>query len=97
MRQTIGRYGEKVRYRDSQPIEKKFNLSSNVTEQSDLGVYYTAKAYREVLRTLGIQQSMSRRGCSYSNAPIESSWGHMKEQLGDMKKLTTLNVMRHID
>ena len=76
---------------------KKFKLSPNVIEQSDQGVHYTAKAYREVLRTLGIQQSMSRRGCCYDNAPIESFWGRMKEQLGDTKKLTALDVMQRID
>ena len=76
---------------------KKFKLSPNVIEQSDQGVHYTAKAYREILRTLGVQQSMSRRGCCYDNAPIESFWGRMKEQLGDTKKLTAHTLMQRID
>ena len=76
---------------------KKFNLSPNVIEQSDQGIHYTAKAYREVLRTLGIRQSMSRRGCCHDNAPIESFWGRMKEQLGNTKAQTAHEIMQRID
>ena len=76
---------------------KKYKLSQNVIEQSDQGVHYTAKAYREILKEIGIRQSMSRRGCCHDNAPIESFWGRMKEQLGNTKKLCADEVMQHID
>ena len=76
---------------------KAYNLSPDVIEQSDQGVHYTAKAYREVLRTLGIRQSMSKRGCCHDNAPIESFWGRMKEQLGNTKDLTAQEIMKRVD
>ena len=76
---------------------KKYSWSPNVVEQSDQGVHYTARKYRETLKMLGIRQSMSRRGCCYDNAPIESFWGRMKEQLGDTKKLTAAEIMQRID
>lgn len=48
---------------------------------SDQGVHYTNHAYRYILAKNSVTQSMSRRGNCLDNAPIESFFGHMKDEL----------------
>ncbi len=48
---------------------------------SDRGIQYCALNYQKVLETLGMRPSMSRKGNCYDNAPIESFWGTMKNEL----------------
>lgn len=48
---------------------------------SDQGFQYTNLEYHTRLKELGIIQSMSRRGNSVDNAPIESFFGHMKDEI----------------
>lgn len=48
---------------------------------SDQGVHYTNHSYRKVLETFEVTQSMSRKGNCLDNAPIESFFGHMKDEL----------------
>ena len=76
---------------------KSYNLSKDAILQSDQGVHYTARAYRDKLRELGIRQSMSRRACCYDNSPIESFWGRMKEQIGKTKHLPADEVIELVN
>ena len=48
---------------------------------SDQGTHYTNKAFREKLVLYGVNQSMSRRGNCLDNAPIESFFGHLKDEV----------------
>lgn len=48
---------------------------------SDQGFHYTHPDYAKKLVQLGIVQSMSRKGNCIDNAPIESFFGHMKDEL----------------
>ena len=48
---------------------------------SDQGVHYTNHTYRNILSNFKVTQSMSRRGNCLDNAPIESFFGHMKDEL----------------
>lgn len=48
---------------------------------SDQGLHYTSHAYRKILKDFKVIQSMSRRGNCLDNAPIESFFGHMKDEL----------------
>jgi transposase InsO family protein len=48
---------------------------------SDRGVQYSAEAYRAILRTHGIRQSMSRKGNCWDNAPMESFFKTLKVEL----------------
>jgi transposase InsO family protein len=48
---------------------------------SDRGSTYTASAYRNRLRELGMTQSMSRRGNCWDNAVAESTIGSIKAEL----------------
>ena len=48
---------------------------------SDRGSQYCSEAYRRIIETHGFKGSMSRRGNCYDNAPIESFWGVLKNEL----------------
>lgn len=48
---------------------------------SDRGSQYCAKAYQQCLAQAGMLASMSRRGNCYANAPMESFWGSLKNEL----------------
>lgn len=63
----------------------RLKLAANSMVHSDQGVHYTAKRYRELIKCLGITQSMSRRGNCWDNAPMESFFGHMKDELDFMQ------------
>jgi putative transposase len=42
---------------------------------------YCAYAYRKLLDQFGMQASMSRKGNCHDNAPMESFWGSLKNEL----------------
>jgi putative transposase len=48
---------------------------------SDRGSQYCATDYRKLLARFGMRPSMSRRGNCYDNAPMESFWGTLKNEL----------------
>lgn len=47
---------------------------------SDQGAHYTSYFYRKILKLNGVKQSMSRKGNCLDNAPIESFFGHFKDE-----------------
>jgi len=48
---------------------------------SDRGCQYCSEEYRKLLEGFGMKASMSRKGNCYDNAPMESFWGVMKNEL----------------
>jgi putative transposase len=56
---------------------------------SDRGSQYCAHDYQAMLKQFGMIASMSRRGNCYDNAPIESFWGTLKNELVHHKKYLT--------
>lgn len=48
---------------------------------SDQGCHYTSVSFRELIQNMGLRQSMSRKGNCWDNAPQESFFGHMKDEL----------------
>ena len=48
---------------------------------SDRGSQYCAHAYQQQLQQFGMQVSMSRKGNCWDNAPMESFWGVLKNEL----------------
>jgi len=48
---------------------------------SDRGSQYCAHDYRQLVEQFGMRASMSRRGNCYDNAPMESFWGSLKNEL----------------
>lgn len=58
-----------------------FTLSDNTLIHSDQGCHYTSISFRELIQDVGLRQSMSRKGNCWDNAPQESFFGHMKQEL----------------
>jgi transposase InsO family protein len=48
---------------------------------SDRGSQYCSYEYRQILAQLGVRVSMSGKGNCYDNAPMESFWGTLKQEL----------------
>ncbi len=48
---------------------------------SDRGSQYCSYDYRKLLDQFGMRGSMSRKGTCYDNAPMESLWGTLKNEL----------------
>jgi len=48
---------------------------------SDRGSQYCAISYQKAVVALHMRPSMSRKGNCYDNAPVESFWGSLKEEL----------------
>lgn len=64
-------------------------LDTNTFIHSDQGSHYTSISFRELISNVGLQQSMSRRGNCWDNAPQESFFGHMKDELKNSSKAWT--------
>jgi len=56
-------------------------LSTETLINSDQGSHYTSCKFSRLLKDAGLRQSMSRRGCCWDNAPQESFFGHMKDEI----------------
>lgn len=57
------------------------DLDTEVIIHSDQGCHYTSVAFRKLLEDKKFRQSMSRRGNCWDNAPQESFFGHMKDEI----------------
>jgi putative transposase len=60
---------------------------------SDQGVHYTNPQYIQRVEKLGLVQSMSRKGNCIDNAPMESFFGHFKDEV-DFKDCKTFDELR---
>ena len=58
---------------------------------SDRGSQYCAAEYRKDIEKAGMIPSMSRKGNCYDNAPTESFWGHLKQELVHHRHFQTRN------
>lgn len=56
-------------------------LDNEVIVHSDQGCHYTSNAFIAKLREAEFVQSMSAKGCCWDNAPQESFFGHMKDEI----------------
>jgi len=65
----------------------------NALIHSDQGFHYTNPMYIEKVRALEMVQSMSRKGNCIDNAPIESFFGHLKDDV-DYKGCRTFEELR---
>ncbi len=70
------------------------SLDAEAYIHSDQGCHYTSIQFRELVKDSGLRQSMSRRGNCWDNAPQESFFGHMKDELHDQIK--TWNVFEDV-
>lgn len=61
--------------------EHEASLDNEVIVHSDQGCHYTSNAFISKLREAEFVQSMSAKGCCWDNAPQESFFGHMKDEI----------------
>ena len=63
--------------------------TTGLIHHSDRGSQYCSYEYRELLDHLGMRASMSRKGNCYDNAPMESFWGTLKNELVHHRRYTS--------
>ena len=56
-------------------------LKTDALLHSDQGSHYTSRKFIELLKNSDLRRSMSRRANCWDNAPQESLFGHMKEEI----------------
>ena len=78
-------------------LKHKSLITKDTLIHSDQGFHYTSISYQELLKKLEIQQSMSRRGNCWDNAPQESFFGHMKDELHLKECLDYEDLVNEID
>lgn len=57
------------------------SLSAETLVHSDQGCHYTSYSFIQILKDKQLRQSMSRKGNCWDNAPQESFFGHMKDEI----------------
>lgn len=73
-------------------MKNNLALTQDVMIHSDQGFHYTNPLYIKKLKELKMIQSMSRRGNCIDNAPIESFFGHFKDDV-DYKDCKTFDEL----
>ena len=65
--------------------------ADGLIHHSDRGSQYCAHDYQKLLKQFGMISSMSRKGNCYDNAPMESFWGSLKNELVHHQRYATRN------
>ena len=77
-------------------MKKVYNFKGKKLEglilHSDQGFHYTNPEYQKILKDNKIIQSMSRKGNCIDNAPMESFFGHFKDEV-DYKNCKTFEEL----
>ena len=77
-------------------IEKHgISLSTQTLVHSDQGCHYTSYSFIQILKDKNLRQSMSRKGNCWDNAPQESFFGHMKDEI-DLSDCKTFEEVKNI-
>jgi transposase InsO family protein len=81
------------RLRDNAALPLK--LFKNIMIHSDQGFHYTNPQYIEQIKELDMIQSMSRKGNCIDNSPMESFFGHFKDDVDfeNCKTFEELNIL----
>jgi putative transposase len=75
-------------------IESRRPVGSKLLHHSDRGCQYTSDAYQQILRTLGIECSMSRTGECYDNAVAERFFWSLKHEWTKHESFADLEAAR---
>lgn len=73
--------------------QKEVPIPKDAFVHSDQGSHYTSPTFQSLLKELNLGQSMSRRGNCWDNAPQESFFGHMKDEI-DLKSCKTFKDLQ---
>lgn len=71
------------------------SLTTETLVHSDQGCHYTSYCFIQILKDKELRQSMSRKGNCWDNAPQESFFGHMKDEI-DISKCKIFNEVKTI-
>jgi len=63
--------------------------AKGLTHHSDRGSQYCSHEYRQILEQFHMEVSMSGKGNCYDNAPMESFWGTLKQELVHHRQYST--------
>ena len=66
----------------------KHEIPQNALVHSDQGIHYKAYSFKALLHNCELRQSMSRKANCWDNAPQESFFGHMKDEID----ITSCNI-----
>ncbi len=77
---------------DNLKKNRNINAFEKIMIHSDQGFHYSNPRYIEKIKQLKMIQSMSRKGNCIDNAPIESFFGHLKDDL-DYKTCKTFQKL----
>lgn len=73
----------------------KISIDTETLIHSDQGCHYTSIKFIQIVKDAGLRQSMSRRGNCWDNAPQESFFGHMKDEI-DLTKCNNFDEVKII-
>lgn len=73
------------------------SLQTETLIHSDQGCHYTSYSFIQLVKDKGLRQSMSRRGNCWDNAPQESFYGHMKDEINLSQCISFVDVKVIID
>jgi putative transposase len=73
------------------------SLTKETLIHSDQGCHYTSIKFQDLIQKKELRQSMSRRGNCWDNAPQESFFGHMKDEIRIEKCHTFDEVKQEVD
>ena len=77
--------------------EHGISMNAKTLIHSDQGAHYTSIRFIDLINDYGLRQSMSRRGNCWDNAPQESFYGHMKDEINrEICRLTTFDKVRQL-
>jgi len=83
-------------YRTLQQAKQKEKVTDGLILHSDQGQQYTSQAYFVLTQEYNITPSMSRRANCWDNAPMESFFGHLKEEALRQYKIPTYEEAQQI-
>lgn len=70
-------------------------LTKETLIHSDQGCHYTSTSFIQLVKDKQLRQSMSRKGNCWDNAPQESFFGHMKDEI-DVSECTKFKEVKNI-
>jgi transposase InsO family protein len=74
-----------------------FSMNAKTLIHSDQGPHYTSVRFIDLLKDKKLRQSMSRRGNCWDNAPKESFFGHMKDELKIHRDMSFEAILAEVD
>jgi len=75
--------------------EHGISLTSETLINSDQGTHYTSIKFNQLIKDSKLRRSMSRKANCWDNAPQESFYGHMKDEI-DISECGTLNEIHQV-